>query len=74
MKPVAANCSMVWMSPESMDRTVIAASCSSCEPGLTNESAAVTAGAAAAAGEEELQRASLRCRLGATAAGCLLRV
>jgi hypothetical protein len=56
--------------PESIDRTVIAANCSNCEPGLTiNESAAVTAGlAAAAGGEEGLECASLRSM--SAAAGC----
>lgn len=38
------------MSPESIDSTVIAASCSSCEPGLTNEAASAVVSVGAAAG------------------------
>jgi hypothetical protein len=55
ISPVAANFSIVWMSPESIDRTVIAASCSNCEPGFTKGPASAAATAAAAAGRVEWQ-------------------
>lgn len=46
MNPVAANFSIVWMSPVSIDSTVIAASCSNWDPGLTQAAGSAVATAA----------------------------
>jgi hypothetical protein len=79
IRPVAAKRSMVLTSPESMDSTVIAASCSSWLPGLGFQlavlsalSVAATAGCAAAGGR---CCGLARVPEGAHAAGrCLLKV
>jgi hypothetical protein len=46
MKPVAANFWIVWMSPVSIDSTVIAANCSSWDPGFTKDAGSAVATAA----------------------------
>jgi hypothetical protein len=72
MNPVAANFSIVWMSPESMDSTVIAANCSNWDPGLINDAASAVAGAAAA-DDLQIRERGLRTAAAAAAVEGLLR-